>query len=638
MKGFACSLLALLFFTLFLTGHAWTQVDTLVILNLSDTHSHLLPYGPEDSEGKGKRGGLARTAKIINQIKSEEKNVLMVHAGDVFTGDLMSNKYHIVPQLQFFQKIGFDVLTIGNHEFDRTPETLKRAFREAGFPIPGFELLSANLDMTEEPELAALVKPFTIKQIGNLKIGLFGLTIERTTNSFSYPAPVVATDYLAAGQAAVDSLRPKCDLVIGVTHLGYEQDSTLALNVAGIDIITGGHDHRAHFTPRTITNPEGKTTYIVRAGCFYNYLGYTKLAYNVDTFDILDYKLIPIDSTVAEDPIAKATVDSLVDSLQADPRYGPVYDEIIAEAAFDIDETVGARYKDSSLGNLVTDAFRLATDTDIAIQVAGNLRQPIYKGQLTGAEIFQAISTGYDEETGYGHNIVKFKLMGADLKFGMAFTAIECQTDGDLCVQASGLELTYDSRFPSLVFIVKSFKIGGQPYKLDSLYTITTSSGVADFLSFAGLIPIDLEETGLTEYQVVRDFIIDNSPLEYYSEGRIQDISKTSVENSPAKSVARSFRLNQNYPNPFSATNARTHINYYLPEPDNQAGHQVAIKIYNILGEEVATLIDKVQPFGSYQVSWDGKNVNGLKVPSGIYFCRLTTSGTVLTRKMILLH
>lgn len=630
-----------LFLFIMISGNALAQPDTLVIVHINDTHSHLVPYGPKDSQDKGSLGGVARTSTLIKQIKATENNVLLLHAGDVFTGDFMSNKYHIVPELQFFIDMGFDALTIGNHEFDRTPETLKRALREAGFPRPDFDILSANLDMSQEPELAELVKPYTIKTVGNLKVGIFGLTIESTTNTFSHPHPVIVTDYLKAGQAAVDSLRSQCDILIALTHLGFELDSTLAQTVSGIDIIVGGHDHLAHFTPRAVINPEGKTTWIVRAGCFYDYVGFLKLAYSSPDLNILDYRLIPVDTTVAADPMIEATVQILIDSLQADPRYGPVYDDIVAEAAVDIERTIGRRYKDSSIGNLITDAFRDATGTDIAIDANGFIRQKIFKGPLTGSDIFQAISDGFDPNTGYGFNLVTFQLSGVNLKFGLAYTAIECQENSDMYIQVSGLDFMYDSRFPSLILVIKSLNIGGQPYKLDSLYTITSSDELAAFLGLAGLEPIDLQPTGLTEYEVVRDYMIANSSISYYSEGRIQDVSQpTSVESSESTPIATTFKLHQNYPNPFSlkSGNGGTKIRYYLPMVSDRTASVVTLKVYNILGEEVTTLLNESQQGGLHTVKWQGRDSFGVKVSNGIYFYRLKSGGRVLTRKMLILR
>ncbi len=185
-------------------GDAMTQVDTLTVIHVNDTHSHLVPYGPKDknSNGFGTRGGIARAATYIGGIQAAEENVLFLHAGDLFVGDFMFNKYFGVAELQLLAQLGCDALTLGNHEFDLTPEVLKLALTEAGFPMPGFDILSANLDMTADPDLAALVQPYTIRDVGNLRVGIFGLTTE-ATNVFSMPAPVTVTSCIEGAFAAV---------------------------------------------------------------------------------------------------------------------------------------------------------------------------------------------------------------------------------------------------------------------------------------------------------------------------------------------------------------------------------------------------------------------------------------------------
>ena len=218
-----------------LAGSAWAVTDTLTILHVNDTHSHLLPYGPKDEFGVGTRGGIARAAALIGQVQATEENVLFLHAGDVFIGDVMFNKYFGVPELQILAQLGCDALTLGNHEFDLTPFVLKLALTEAGFPIPGFDVLCANMDATADPELTALVQPWVIKDVGDLKVGIFGLTTEET-NAFSMPAPVVITSCVDGAVAAVTALQSQCDIIIGLTHLGFEVDCLIAANVPGIDV------------------------------------------------------------------------------------------------------------------------------------------------------------------------------------------------------------------------------------------------------------------------------------------------------------------------------------------------------------------------------------------------------------------
>ena len=509
-------------------GTSSSATDTLTVLHVNDSHSHLVPYGPKDTHGVGTRGGIARAATRIGQVRASEENVLFLHAGDLFIGDLMFNKYFGIAELQILAELGCDALTLGNHEFDLTPEVLKLALNGAGFPIPGFDVLSANLDMSHDPTLAALVKPYVIKEVGNQRVGIFGLTTEET-NAFSNPSPHSITPFIEGAQAAVDSLQSRCDMVIALTHLGFVPDSTLALTVPGIDLIVGGHSHTVLETPVEVTNPLGMSTWIVQAGSFYDCVGNLKLACGPSGVEILDYELMPVDDSVPEAPDVAAVVQSLVDDLETDPRYGPVYSDVIAEAAADIERDLGWGYKDTPMGNLVTDAYRDATGTDVGMAVWGFISHKLYAGPLTGADIFQTISYGYDEDSGHGFRVMTFDLTGMELLMGLEYTAENAKYMHDLYIQVSGMSFVYDSSDPFGQKVI-SVMIGEEPIDPFAVYSVTTNSGLFGFLSLAGLQPANPQDIGLTEYEVVRHYTVENSPIRYEVEGRIEDVFEMSTK------------------------------------------------------------------------------------------------------------
>jgi len=504
---------------------ARAATDTLTIVHVNDSHSHLLPHGPKDAFGVGTRGGIARAASVIGQILAAEEDALFLHAGDIFIGDFMFNKYFGVAELQILAQLGCDAVTIGNHEFDLTPDGLKLALSSAGFPIPGFDVLSANLDMSADPALDYFVEPYVIKDVGDLKVGIFGLTTEET-NAFSMPSPVVITSCVDGAVAAVTALQGNCDLIVGLTHLGFEVDQLIAANVPGIDLIVGGHSHDLVPDPVAVTNPLGGITWVVQAGEFYQYVGKTTVACGAKGAEIIDYQLIPIDSSVPEEPTVAAIVGGLIAGLESDPRYGPVYSDVIAEAEVDIPRDLIDGYKDVPLGNLVTDGFRQATGTDVALTVWGFITQGIFAGPLTGSDIFQAVPYGYDTISGHGFRLATFELSGMELIMGLEFTTDQASAMRDLYIQVSGMRFGYDSTRP-MGEKVQWALVNGQPIDPMATYTITTNSGLAGFLSMAGLTPQNLQDAGCTEYEAVRDYIAGHSPVNHGYEGRIVDVSET---------------------------------------------------------------------------------------------------------------
>jgi 5'-nucleotidase len=143
------------------------QGNVLTILHFNDSHSTLSPLGPRTPDLEGTQGGIARVASIIGQTRETEKNVLVLHAGDVSIGDLFYTKYFAAAELQLMNSLGFDAMAVGNHEFDLTPDALINGLQAAFAPGEGFPLISSNLifDGTT-PELEDYIEPYTVLQKG----------------------------------------------------------------------------------------------------------------------------------------------------------------------------------------------------------------------------------------------------------------------------------------------------------------------------------------------------------------------------------------------------------------------------------------------------------------------------------------
>lgn len=609
------------------------QTDTLTILHVNDTHSHLLPYGPKDEQGVGTMGGIARIAYLVGATKMQEENVLFLHAGDFAVGDFMFNKFMGVPELQILKGLGIDALTLGNHEFDLMPATLLFILQSAGFPGL-FPLLLANADFSGFPALAPFVKGYIVKEYGNTKVGIFGL-LNEFANVESNPDPVVITDDSSAAKAMVDSLKANgANLIIALTHLGHLEDMVLAAKVPDIDIIVGGHSQVKIEQPIPVQNPvTGDTTYIVQAYEQYSYLGKLKVAVTGSDFEILDYNLIPVTDSVPEDSLTALTLSGL--KVQVENTYGPVYTQVIAEASADHEKQLGeGAYKDTKLGNLLADALRNFTGTDLAFVANGFIRQKIWTGDLTEADIFQVLSIGFDTETGYGSKIATFKIDVPNVIAGMEFSVALIEYESTFFLQGSNISFSFNSQnTPGSRVDISSIKIGGQPILLtpDTLYTVTLNADLVSFLEYAGIDTVyDLQVLSDNEYVVARDFIVANSPIDWPGGERVYDTGWVGVKPPVAAgTMPEDMILMQNYPNPF---NPSTTISLILPEDGN-----IKLSIYNLLGQEVKTLINGYKLAGSYSVSWDGTDNNGLSVASGFYFYQLKRGDRVITRKMTLI-
>jgi len=602
----------------------FSQIDTLTILHVNDTHSCLTPLGPRDESLKGTNGGIARAASVIGLNKMTEPNVLTLHAGDVFIGDIFFNVFFGAAEFQLMNSLGFDAMTLGNHEFDLQSSTLESALQNSFAPEDGFPILSANFVLTEDTLqiLKSYIKPFTIKELGNLKIGIFGLTTPET-NMLSFPAPVfLDTNIVQIAAVMVDSLiANECNVIICLSHLGFELDKTLASYIPYIDVIVGGHDHYKLEEPFTIQQEIGKTTYIVQADAFYSNIGKMKLLVSQGNISLLNYELIPLDETVPEEESVSSLIADL--TTQVEITYGTVFTQQIGFAEENFEEVANPiinGYSDTPIGNLVTDAFRDKTGTDIAIEPGGSTAQPIYKGPIVADDVFRTIGYGFNTVNGLGYRLVTFKMTGLDIITGLEFGLSSIEQNDEFLIQVSGLNYGFElanNPYERVTYVL----VNGNPIELESVYSVTANEFVLGFLQqFLGINVTDIFlYEDVTEFQVVSEYIASKGTITPSSGDRITDLIE---EKKPG--LPNEFKLNQNYPNPF---NPKTNIGFSIPE-----NNYTELKVYNLIGEEIVTLISNNLKSGNYEFEWDASFL-----ASGVYLYKLTSGNFVDIKKAILL-
>ena len=254
------------------------QAETIItILHTNDTHSQIDPLPASDLSYAGK-GGVARRATLVKRVRSENPNTLMVDGGDVFQGTPYFNFYKGEVEYKAMSEIGYDAGTLGNHEFDNGVEALAAAIKFAKF-----DLVSSNYDVKGTP-LENLVKPYVVKQLSGIRVGLFGMGISPV--GLITPANFKGVTYrepVGAAREVVETLRTRerCALVIGMSHLGYYSearpgqigDSQVASQVDGIDFIASGHTHTFMKEPVRVKQPCGKETLVFQVGRSGIYVG-----------------------------------------------------------------------------------------------------------------------------------------------------------------------------------------------------------------------------------------------------------------------------------------------------------------------------------------------------------------------------
>ncbi len=244
------------------------DLKKITILHTNDTHSRIDPF-PENHKRYADRGGVARRATLINQIRSEEKNVLLLDAGDIFQGTPYFNFFGGELELKLMTKMGYDAATMGNHDFDNGIEGFEKVQNHAKFPF-----LCANYDF-QNTVLDGKTQANTIFEKEDIRIGVFGLGVELkglvSDHLFKETKYIDPID-IANDQVSYLRNEKKCDLVICLSHLGYQynsdkvSDEVLASKTHDIDLIIGGHTHTFMEKPQKIKNLSGGTTLVNQVG------------------------------------------------------------------------------------------------------------------------------------------------------------------------------------------------------------------------------------------------------------------------------------------------------------------------------------------------------------------------------------
>ncbi len=612
-------------FFLTLSDQVYSQIDTLTILHLNDTHSCLAPLGPRDEQLKGTQGGIARAATIIKNTKSEKTNVLTLHAGDMSIGDILFNNYFIIPELQIMESLGFDAVVLGNHEFDLTPITLLYELLNLN-PESSLSILGSNL-IIDDPslqQLRGIVKNTTIKEFDNLKVGIFGLTTPET-NLFSQPAPVVVdTNLLQISAQMINSLKAEnCDFIICLSHLGFNIDKLIAENIPDINLIVGAHDHFEFVEPKQVKNPFGDVTYIVQAGAFYKNIGKIQFLKNGAQFSLLDYSLINLDQNVEEDFAVKMQIDELI--IGVEQNFPGMFTEQItfADDFFEevVESPITAGDKDTPVGNLLTDAYRFFTHTCITFIVGGSTAQPLYAGPLVPADIYRTISYGFNENDLLDLRIVTFDITGEELTKAFNFVLAQIDENDEYLPQVSGMRYEFDATKPKTERLTKIF-VNDLPITSDQIISATTNEML--LLALTDLFGITISNVYAydedCEFSLACDYISPLNIIYPFSEGRVVEIDQSNY-------TITKFGLEQNYPNPF---NPSTTIQYQIKDEDF-----VTLKVFNVLGEEIEILVSEIKKPGNYKITFPQTEKG---ISSGVYFYRLETSKNSITKKMILIE
>lgn len=243
------------------------KVARLTILHTNDTHSNIDPF-PANHSKYPNMGGVSKRYSLINRVREEEDHVLLLDAGDIFQGTPYFNKYGGILEMKLMTEMGYDVATMGNHDFDAGLEGFLKAKQFAKFPF-----VCTNYDFSKTI-LKDQTVPHVILKKGKLKVGIFGIGVElKGLVPDSKFGDTIYLDPIKTANSQAELLKKKgCDLIICLSHLGYEyaddkiSDRRLARETKNIHLILGGHTHTFLEKPTEEKNLDGQTVLINQVG------------------------------------------------------------------------------------------------------------------------------------------------------------------------------------------------------------------------------------------------------------------------------------------------------------------------------------------------------------------------------------
>lgn len=484
---------------------------TVTLLHTNDMHGYLEGQMLKGSDGlQFEFGGLPHAIGTIARLKREAPGpVLLFDTGDLWVGTFTSNRDQGKTIIAAMNAIGYDAMTLGNHDFDQGVAVVQARAREAKFPI-----LIANIVEASSGQVPAWAKAYSVQEIAGVRFGIIGVSYARTPSISSKAKELQVfnfLDELETLEKILPAVKRQADVIIVLSHAGFDADQRIAQALPDINVIVGGHTHTELRTPKVVGN-----TLIVQAGARAQNIGRLQLTIDRASKRIVDYTknnlLVAVVSNKAETP---PPIAKMFNQLIAEGRVATR--KVIGETAIDLvraQTADGRTTGEYPLGNLVVDAMLWAnqagaTPADIAIHNNAGIRADIPKGPITYGQLYEMLP--------FDNVLVAMDLKGEHIK-AVLEVAVSCPRVNTL---VAGMSFTYDCSKPS-GHRVSNLLIRGAPIELQKVYRVQT----IDYLANGGDGQIAFRQGTNLRYgdaivDVVAAYIMQNSPIHPRVEGRI---------------------------------------------------------------------------------------------------------------------
>ena len=446
----------------------FAQDTHITILHSNDCHGHVLPF---DIAGQQKVGGISPRMTYIRKIREKlavsKQHLLLLDAGDLNTGDPFSDMLKGEHAVQIMNKMRYDAMAVGNHEFDLHLEELLQQQRLAKFPY-----LSANVVYKDTQKL--IFPPYIIVQKGNVKIGIFGMTTDDTpiVSTYGNDPRLQFLKHEVVIPQMIRKLRPQVDFLIGVFHISLHQVVHLCKKFPGIDLVVGGHSHIITPEPLKI----GKTL-IAEAGSYWLLMGRFDLTFRNKKLIKWQHSNVginlkaPLMSRVG----SKVAVYPSRNQLELDREVERIFQPYRQKVDKLLDEPLGVAKRNfkrgrrrspqsSPLGNLIADALRKRTRSDIALHNVGGIRADLLRGNITYRDVKRILP--------FSNSLFIYTLTGKDVLKILQVMADFDPTTGRY-FEVSGLRFRIDNGKVLDVFV------GREKLDTQKAYTLAVNSFIA---------------------------------------------------------------------------------------------------------------------------------------------------------------
>jgi len=511
------------------------------ILHTNDHHARIEPVLDSAAPPQPLHGGVARRHTLIESQRQSaagaDLDVLLLDAGDVFQGTLYFNQYNGLADLEFYKAMGYELMTLGNHEFDRPAEVLAAFLDRATFPV-----LSANITAPSSSPIAGKFRPNVVLQKGSERVGFFGLTPQDTPELTLGSGGLTFGDPVEAARAQVAALQAQgVNKIIGLTHVGFDTDLRIAREVPGIAMLIGGHSHtplapmnnvtRPSY-PELIAGPDGRPVVVVTAWEWGRWMGDITVSFDA-AGRVVDVRGRPteVKGSLEADLGFENRIAVFRRSLD------DLRKRVIGQTAVALNGSrADVRTRETNLGNLVAEAMLAGARQDgaqIAITNGGGIRASIPAGPVTVGQVLEVLP--------FGNTLALTTISGADLKLALENGVSQVETGAGRFPQIAGFRFAFDPAKPAGQRVT-AVTFNDQPVDPAASFRVVTNNfmlaGGDGYRALAS--GRDAVDSGLILADLVERFINVNSPVSAATDGRIAQGAGASqpVSGAPATTPA----------------------------------------------------------------------------------------------------